>query len=472
MAKEERFRDSIATIDEKGKRAWIFPKKPNGKLYKYRKLVSYVLLLILFLSPFIKINGNQLFLFNILERRFNIFSFPFWPQDFYLFVISMIIGVVFVAAFTAAFGRLFCGWVCPQTIFMEMVFRRIEYWIEGDRGSQIRLSKQKWDAEKVRKKVIKHFLFVATSFVIANVFLGYLIGGDVVVQYITDGAQAHLNTLLSLVIFTSVFYFVFSWFREQVCVIACPYGRLQSVLLDQKSVVVAYDYVRGEGRSGRKKLQKNEERSQSAFGHCIDCNQCVHVCPTGIDIRNGTQLECVNCTACIDACDHIMTSVKLPTRLITFSSEDSIKNSRPFKFTLRMKGYAAVLTILLGVLISMIVLRNDTETVVLRLPGQLYTRIEDGIIRNVYTYKIINKTTQDIEGIQFQLLNNDGIIHLVPEGREILLKRQGQVEGTMFIDIPTNLLSNDKNMIRLGVYSRGKLIESTKFRFLGPRAFY
>ena len=161
---ENNFRDSIGTINQEGKRAWIFPKKPSGKFYKYRKLVSYLLLAILFAAPFIKINGNQFLLFNVLERRFNFFGYPFWPQDFYLVVIMMIIGVVFVILFTVAFGRIFCGWICPQTIFMEMVFRRIEYWIEGDRGKQLRLAKQSWDAEKIRKKGLKWIIFFIISF--------------------------------------------------------------------------------------------------------------------------------------------------------------------------------------------------------------------------------------------------------------------------------------------------------------------
>ncbi|MGB5228011.1 MAG: 4Fe-4S dicluster domain-containing protein, partial [Eudoraea sp.] len=273
----ENFRDSIGTIDEEGKRAWIFPKKPSGRYYKYRKWVSYGLLLFLFASPFIKINGNQFLMFNVLERRFNIFGFPFWPQDFHLFVISMIIGVIFIALFTVAFGRIFCGWMCPQTIFMEMVFRRIEYWIDGDRGAQIRLAKQSWNAEKIRKRLLKWFVFFVISFLIANVFLAYLIGSDKLIQYITDGPLTHVSTLISLLIFTAVFYFVFAWFREQVCIIACPYGRMQGVLLDNKSIVVAYDHKRGEAENGRKKFRKNEDRNALGHGDCIDCFQCVNV---------------------------------------------------------------------------------------------------------------------------------------------------------------------------------------------------
>ena len=212
------------------------------------------MLAFLFPAPFVKINGNQFLMFNVLERRFNIFGFPFWPQDFHLFVISMIIGVIFVALFTVAFGRIFCGWMCPQTIFLEMVFRRIEYWIDGDRGAQIKLDRQAWNGEKIRKRIIKWVIFFIISFLIANVFLAYLIGSDTLIRYITEGPLLHVSTLVSLTIFTGVFYFVFAWFREQVCIIACPYGRMQGVLLDNKSIVVAYDHKRGEAENGRKKV--------------------------------------------------------------------------------------------------------------------------------------------------------------------------------------------------------------------------
>ena len=334
MEKEEheRFRDSLGTMTSEGKRSWVYPKKPDGRLYKYRKWVSYILLVILIAAPFIKINGNQFLMFNVLERRFNIFGEIFWPQDFYLFVLMMLIGVVFILLFTVAFGRIFCGWICPQTIFMEMVFRRIEYWIEGDRGKQIRLDKQEWNAEKIRKKGIKWFIFFVISFLIANVFLAYLIGSDRLLLYVLEGPLAHISTLISLLIFTGVFYFVFAWFREQVCIIACPYGRLQGVLLDNKSIVVAYDHKRGEKEKGRAKFKKSEDREASGKGDCIDCFQCVQVCPTGIDIRNGTQLECVNCTACIDACNHMMDAVDLPQGLIRYASEENIEKNKKFKF--------------------------------------------------------------------------------------------------------------------------------------------
>ncbi|MFK7834461.1 MAG: cytochrome c oxidase accessory protein CcoG [Winogradskyella sp.] len=467
----EVFRDSINTIDTDGKRKWVFPKKPSGPLYEKRKIVSYVLLAFLFAAPFIKINGNQFLLFNILERRFNIFSFPFWPQDFYLFVISMLIGVIFITLFTVGFGRIFCGWICPQTIFMEMVFRRIEYWIDGDRNKQMRLARQKWDAEKIRKRVLKWFIFLVISFLIANVFLAYLIGGDELIKYIVEGPFEHTGTLIPLLIFTSVFYFVFAWFREQVCIIACPYGRLQGVLLDNKSIVVAYDYKRGEADNGRKKFRKNEDREALGHGDCIDCFQCVNVCPTGIDIRNGTQLECVNCTACIDECDDIMEKINLPKGLIRFASEDNIAKKEPFKLTPRLKGYIAVLTILIGILAGMLALRSDVEARILRLPGQLYEHKDNGIISNVYTFKLINKTSKDIGDLSFKLRGWDGTVNTVSTSETFIVEAQGVAEGTLFIELKQSDLSGDKNSVTIDVYSEGDLIETTSVSFLGPRSF-
>lgn len=466
---DDSFRDSIGTIDKEGKRAWVYPKKPEGKYYDKRKMVSYLLLVVLFAAPFIKINNNQLFLFNVLERKFSILGFTFWPQDFYIVVIAMIIGIVFVALFTVAFGRIFCGWICPQTIFMEMVFRRIEYWIEGDRGAQIRLNKQPWNKEKVRKKGIKWFLFFIISFLIANVFLAYVIGSDQVLLMIKHGPQKHLSTLIALLIFTGVFYFVFAWFREQVCIIACPYGRLQGVLLDEKSIVVAYDYVRGESTNGRAKFRKNEDRTEKGVGDCIDCFQCVHVCPTGIDIRNGTQLECVNCTACIDACDHIMESVNMPKGLIRYASESEISKKEKFQFTARMKGYSAVLLILIGILTGLLFLRSNVETKILRLPGQLFEH-KNGNISNVYTYKIANKTARDFDKVTIKLIQPEGKIILVGN-KMIKIPKEGMVQGTLFIEIPQKLLQSDKTEVQLEIYNNEELIDQTKTNFLGPRSF-
>ena len=466
---DEAFRDTIGTIDEEGHRKFIFPKKPSGKFYEYRKWVSYLLLVVLIANPFIKINGNQFMMFNVLERRFNILGFPFWPQDFYLFVLFMIVGVVFVILFTVIFGRIFCGWICPQTIFMEMVFRRIEYWIEGDRGAQIRLSKQEWNAEKIRKKGIKWGIFLIISFFIANVFLAYLISSDELFRMIGENPVHNKSTLIALLIFTGVFYFIFTWFREQVCIIACPYGRLQGVLLDNKSINVAYDFVRGEKQTGRDKFNKNEDRATTGKGDCIDCKQCVNVCPTGIDIRNGTQLECINCTACIDECDTIMESVNLPKGLIRYASEDEIEKNTKFQFSTRMKGYSTVLVVLIGILIGLLFLRTDVEAVILRLPGQLYQHKGENI-SNIYTFKIINKTNDDFDDIHFKLVGIKGTLKVVGQ-QDFKVIKQGMNEGTLFVEINQYLLESDKTKLKIEVYNHNKKIDTATTSFLSPRSF-
>ncbi|OYU81820.1 MAG: cytochrome c oxidase accessory protein CcoG [Flavobacterium sp. BFFFF1] len=466
---DEAFRDSIGTLDADGKRKFIFPKRPKGKFYTYRKYVSYLLLLILIANPFVKINGNQFMMFNVLERRFNIFGVVFWPQDFYLFVLMMITGVVFVILFTVVFGRIFCGWICPQTIFMEMVFRRIEYWIDGDRGAQLRLAKQEWNAEKIGKRLLKGAIFFLISFLIANVFLAYIIGSDRLFSMITEGPVQDAGNFIALLIFTGVFYFVFAWFREQVCLIVCPYGRLQGVLLDNKSINVTYDFVRGEKQAGRAKFNKKEDREALGKGDCIDCMQCVHVCPTGIDIRNGIQLECTNCTACIDECDTIMKGVGLPKGLIRYASEDEIEKKEPFRFTLRMKAYTAVLIILTGILSGLLFVRSDVEATLFRVPGQLFQHKGENI-SNIYTFRLVNKTARDFKEVTFKLSSIKG--NIMPVGHPHLnLPAQKAVEGTMFIEINKFLLKGDKTKIRIAVYADHKLVETTTTNFLGPRTF-
>jgi cytochrome c oxidase accessory protein FixG len=462
---KENFRDSIGTIKESGERNFIFPKKPKGKFYTYRTFVSWVLLTLMFGAPFIKINGNQFLLFNVFERKFNILGFPFWPQDFHLLVISLLVSIVFIILFTVIFGRIFCGWLCPQTIFMEMVFRKAEYFIEGDRAKQIKLDKQEWNLEKIRKRFFKWIIFFFISFVISNVFLAYIIGSDEVLGYITGSPFNHFGTLIRLLVFTAVFYFVFAWFREQVCIIVCPYGRLQGVLLDNKSINVAYDFVRGESENGRKRLKKEENRNDLGLGDCVDCNQCVQVCPTGIDIRNGTQLECINCTACIDACDEIMDKVGFEKGLIRYASEDDIENKEAFKFNARLIAYSTILIILVGVFITMLFLRNDVEATILKLPGQTF-QTTNTTVKNVYTIKLINKTIQDIENIEIKLISHKGVVNIV--GGNLNIKKQGLQEGTLFIEINKIDLLSSKEKLKIGVYSNGKLIETASTNFTGP----
>ena len=221
---KESFRDSLSTIDKEGKRVWVYPKKPKGKFTNARTLVSIGFLILFFAIPFIKVNGHPLMLINIVERKFILFGSIFWPQDFHLLLLGMIAFIIFIVIFTLIYGRVFCGWVCPQTIFMESVFRKIEYWVEGDYKSQILLDKAPLGLAKIAKKTLKHFLFFVLSFIIANTFLWYIIGVDAWIEIVTAPVSAHLMGFIWIILFTATFYFVYARFREYICTTICPYG--------------------------------------------------------------------------------------------------------------------------------------------------------------------------------------------------------------------------------------------------------
>ncbi len=456
---DEAFRDSIATVDKEGKRTWIYPTKPSGKYTNWRTYFSWIYLLVFIVVPFIKMDGEPLFLVNVPEKKFILFGAIFWPQDFFIFMLGMLIFIVFIALFTVVFGRLFCGWACPQTVLMEMVFRKIEYWIEGDANHQKALKNAPWNSDKIKKRVLKFSLFFGLSFIIANILLSYIIGMDKVLNIMTDPVSQHLGGFIGIMIFTTIFFFLFWWFREQACLIVCPYGRLQGVLLDKNSVVVAYDYVRGEDRH---KFKKNEVRTG---GDCIDCGLCVKVCPTGIDIRNGTQLECVNCTACIDVCDHMMESVGLEKGLIRYDSENGIKNKVKLAFTNRMKAYSVVLLILVVVEVALLFTRSDYDATILRAKGMLYQEQPNNKISNLYTIKLVNKTRLDMP-VELKVEEYSSEIKLV--GKEIILKAEGITESTFFIYLDKKDVTSRKTKLKISVYSNGKKIKTVKTNFLGP----
>lgn len=460
---EKSFRDSLSTLDEHGKRRWIYPKKPSGYYTKWRNRVNFILLAFLFSGPFIRIGGEPLLMINVIERKFVLFGKIFWPQDFYIFVLIALSFVVFIILFTVVYGRIFCGWICPQTIFMEGVFRKIEYAIEGDWKQQMQLNKGPWNKQKIGKKTLKHIIFFAISFTIANTFLAYIIGSDELIRIVTSPPSEHIGGLAALTIFSGVFYGVFAFFREQVCTNVCPYGRLQGVLLDKQSVVVAYDRVRGEPKG---KFRKGEDRAEAKKGDCIECGHCVHVCPTGIDIRNGTQLECVNCTACIDACDSMMEAVNLPKGLIRYTSEEQIETRQPFKLSTRAKAYSVVLVALLGVVTTLIILRGEIEANILRTPGMLYQTTEEGRISNLYNFKIINKGGNDLN-LEIRPLEDTFEIQMV--GRQPILPKQEIAEGAFFLSAPKEAFEFGKAETTLGVFdSEGRLLDRVKIRITGP----
>ena len=460
------FRDAIPTADQKtGQRIWVYPRKPSGPFTSARTWLSWFLLVLLFAGPFVRIGGNPLLMMNIVERKFSVFGVLFWPQDFYIFALLLITVFIMIVLFTAVFGRVWCGWLCPQTVLMEMVFRKIEYLIEGDAHEQRALNKAPWSAGKGFKKLLKHGLFFALSFVIGNWLLMYIIGSETWRHIVTDDPRNHLAGLSAMIGFSLVFYGIFARFREQACTFICPYGRFQSVLLDDNSIVVAYDNKRGEPKQRYSKLQPYEQRQAAGLGDCIDCRLCVEVCPTGIDIRNGTQMECVNCTACIDACNGVMNRLKFPRGLIRYASANGIARGEKLRFTPRLIGYSVVLTLLMGLLVFLLTTRTEVETNLLRAPGTLFQTQPDGEISNLYLVKVMNKTTRTVP-VELRLEQPMG--HLKIAGQGLVAPPRGLAESAVIISLNRDVLPKSSVPIEIGVYQEGRKVKTLKTNFLGP----
>ncbi|KOY85986.1 cytochrome C oxidase [bacterium 336/3] len=458
----DNFREQLGVLNKKGGRQWMYPKQVEGFFYKARTIFGIFLLTILFGMPLIKVNGHPFMLFNILERKFIIFGIPFFPQDFFILALSIIAFIIFIALFTVVFGRLFCGWACPQTVFMEMIFRRIEYWIEGDANAQKRLDASPWTTEKVIKKTSKHIIFFSISFLIAHTFLSYLIGIDEVKKVITEGIVENWVTFLVLLLFTGAFYAVFAFMREIVCIVACPYGRMQSVLLDSNSIVVAYDTVRGEPRG---KMKKGDETPK---GDCIDCKLCVQVCPTGIDIRNGTQLECINCTACIDVCDDVMVKIDKPKKLIRYDSVNGIKSGKKLKLSARIIGYSSVLVLLLVIIGVALFTRTDVQANIMRTPGMMYQQIDAHTVANLYSISLVNKSFDNKE-ITLKLEDGQvGKIKLLGNQSSVKLKPQEISKATFFIEIPNKSITENHIKLKIKVFKNGEFFTDIKTTFLAP----
>lgn len=458
---ENSFRDQLYNTDTGGRRIGFFPKRPSGRYYRARIWVSVFLLIIFFGLPWLKAGGEPVFLLGVLERKFILFGLTFWPQDFLLFALLILAFIIFVFLVTAVLGRIWCGWACPQTIFLEMVFRRIEYWIEGDAAAQRRLKGSDWNWEKVWKRALKHGVFLVIAFAVSHTVLAFFLGMDNVLDYVRHSPGAHPILFGAVLLNTGVFYFVFAWFREQACIYMCPYGRLQGVLLDNESLVISYDYRRGEPRG---KLKKDG----AAFGQgdCIDCKQCIAVCPTGIDIRNGTQLECVNCTACIDACDAIMDKVHKPRGLVRYASQRQIEKGGSFRFTTRSYLYFAVLVAFLSAFTVLLISSGDIKTTLLRAPGQTFTMTEDGAVSNLFLLTVVNKVEKE-RTFTFRLPESEGKITVLGE-KGFHVGERGQGEAALLVTLPPHALKGLSFGLRIDMLEDGEVLRSFNTRFSGP----
>lgn len=454
------FRDTVSTVRTDGIRKWIYALKPTGTFYRARRWLSYIYLIVFFALPFVKIGDQPFFLLNILESKFILFGKPFWPQDFYIFAFGMIAFIILIVLFTIIYGRLFCGWVCPQTIFMEFVFRQIEWWIDGNPQQQQRLHSMSWNWEKIWKRGLKIILFFTISFLIAHTFLSYILGVDQVIRIILEPIQDHIILLLGLLFFTFLFFSVYYFVREIVCTTICPYGRLQGVMTDQNTMQVSYDHVRGEPR-------QRYSRHETRTGDCVDCLKCIAVCPTGIDIRNGSQLECVGCTACIDACDEIMHKFGFEPRLIRYASQKNIELREKFKMTSRVKAYTVLLCILVAALSVMIITRKSIDCYIARVSGQLYQEVTADTLSNYYTLKLINKTTRE-QSFDIALDEYQGRIKMVSDKPKILKSEQVN-EFYMWVYLPKSALKKRNTKLKLRVLNeRGEILDKVTTNFYGP----
>lgn len=446
------FRDRPININDQGQRNWIYAKQPKGKWYARRTFVAWMAIAFLAFAPFVKINGNPLMLFDVVNRRFSIFGQLIWAQDSYLLALIMTTTVVFIVLFTVVFGRLWCGWACPQTVFLEMVYRRIEYLFEGNYRTG--KPQKEMTTKRFFLKLGKHASFILVSILITNIFLNWIIGPEKLWAIITEPIHDHLFGFVAMIVLSLFYYWIYAFFREQVCTMICPYGRLQGVLLDSKSIAVIYDYKRGEPRGAKAK------------GDCIDCHQCVSVCPTGIDIKNGSQLECINCTACIDECNIVMKKINKPKNLIRFDSVQGIETGNSSIMNARTYAYSAVLVVLLVVLAVTLANRKPIETSMLRVSGSIYQKVDSVTYSNIYLLKIINKTLVD-KSLQIKFIQpQSGKIQLATN--QSLLKAQGILESVMIVNIQTKDLKGKSTPIEIGVYEGEKLLGIYTTNFLGP----
>ncbi|MGF1484702.1 MAG: cytochrome c oxidase accessory protein CcoG [Opitutales bacterium] len=382
-------RETVTTIAEDGSRNFLRPADVQGRFTWFRRVSAWVLIAVYVLLPWIPINGFPAVFLDVINRRFHLFGLTLVTQDLWL-MFFLITGLGFSLFFiTALFGRIWCGWACPQTVFLEHVYRRIERWFEGDATAQKRLDKRPWDAGKVLRRGGKHLVFLLLSAVIAHLFLAYFISIPQLWEWMLTSPTEHLKPFAFVMVATGALYFNFSWFREQLCLIICPYGRLQSALIDDDSLIIGYDETRGEPRG---------KPSIEGVGDCIACNRCVAVCPTGIDIRQGLQMECIGCANCIDACDAIMDKLGRERGLIRYDSFNGLAGKPRRVVRPRLFVYGLLMSLgVLAATLSFSTIRPAHLNVV-RMSGATYVAdFEQETVRNSFNVRVINKRNRPVE---------------------------------------------------------------------------
>lgn len=413
-----------AALPGSGRRHEIHPADVKGRFHRWRLVVFALLIGVWIALPIVKLGGHPAVFLDVDERRFFLFGATFNSQDTWL-LFFLLTGVGFGLVYaTALAGRVWCGWACPQTVFLEGVFRRIERWIEGPREQRMRRNAGPWTAGKLARKSATQVLYVLAAVGVAHVFLSYFVSIPKAFEMVRQGPAMHPEAFAWVAAISVAFYLNFAWFREQLCVVLCPYGRLQSALLDQHSLVIGYDVGRGEPRG---------KKSAAGAGDCVDCKRCVVVCPTGIDIRNGVQMECLACTQCIDACDAIMDRLGRPRGLIRYDSQDGLAGKARRVVRPRLILYTVLLVI--GAVVALLATRTrtDFEATLLRMPGEPYT-FDDGQVRNAMQLHLVNKRA-DVESYRIEVDRADGLTAALP-AQDVAVQPMASTRVPLLLTVP------------------------------------
>jgi len=451
---DQDFRDRPNNIDASGQRKWINAKQPKGKWYLRRNIVGYSLLTFLVVAPFLQIKGHPLMLLDILNRKFFLFGQMVFAEDTYILALVMAVVVVSIVLFTVVFGRVWCGWACPQTLFLELVYRKIEFFFDGNGR---RRKKQMISSATPKMRLLtKHTLFILISVFFTNVFLMWFIGPGQLLQIISEPIREHVAGFLIMISLSFFYYWVYAYFREQICTLFCPYGRMQGVLLDNNSISVIYDYKRGEPRNSK----------VTEGGDCINCQQCVSVCPTGIDIRNGSQLECIHCAACIDECNLVMKKIKKPYNLIRYDSFQGVEIGKRSVLNSRSIAYTAVLFVLMGLLAFTVGSRATIDVNLWRTQGTLYQQLDPETYSNIYQIMFLNKGNEPLE-LTLRLLDcPTGEVSIA--GDKVVLPPNGKLKEALIVKMKKSTLTGKETEFKIGLFSGDQLRETITTNFLGP----
>lgn len=452
--------ETLSTIHTDGSRKFVHPADVKGRFTKLRKITALLLLLVYVALPWIPINGYPAVFLDVQERRFHFLGLTLATQDLWV-GFFLITGLAFSLFYiTALFGRLWCGWTCPYTVFMEHVYRRVERWIDGDATARRRLEDAPWTANKIMRRGLKHGVFLLISAAIAHIFLSYFVSLERLYEMMKGPPSEHLLAFGVVMFLTVALYFAFSWFREQFCIILCPYGRLQSALTDDHSVVIGYDKARGEPRG----------KAGSTTGSCIDCRRCVQVCPTGIDIRNGLQLECIGCAACVDACDDIMTKLKRPTGLVRYDSHVGLHGGKTKFVRPRILFYTLLLFIGAGAFTFSATRITPLRASAVRMVGAPFY-VADGVLRNQFLIRVINKRNSPAT-YKLEMVGEMPAKMTVTGFTETLqLGPLGEEQKTLVLSLPESEFKGPfKLQVKVTDAERGDSMTTRVMEFLGPDA--